>query len=193
MDADALARVAQLLAERNRVDAELATITGRPMAAGHLGEWIASQVFDIQLSDSAVTKALDGHFVSGPLAGSSVNIKWYGKREGLLDMVDDPSVEYYLAMTGPRASATTSRGTRRPLVIDAVYLFHAAKLLEELRPRGVKIGVATSVRAVMWDAAEMYPQARSTELVLSAAQRDALARFSPRSIGSGGTAARPTL
>lgn len=45
------------------------------MASGHLGEWTASKVFDIELEKSAVAAALDGHFRGSPLAGKSVNVK----------------------------------------------------------------------------------------------------------------------
>jgi hypothetical protein len=50
------------------------------MTSGHLGEWIASQIFDIQLEASAVTAAVDGRFRGGPLAGRSANVKWYLKK-----------------------------------------------------------------------------------------------------------------
>jgi hypothetical protein len=47
MNREELERVAALITERNAVDAEIGAITGRPVVAGHLGEWIAAQVFDI--------------------------------------------------------------------------------------------------------------------------------------------------
>lgn len=72
MNRSALERVALLIAERNAVDADIGAITGRPVVAGHLGEWIAAQVFDIALEDSAVSKGIDGRFVSPPLAGRTV-------------------------------------------------------------------------------------------------------------------------
>jgi hypothetical protein len=37
------------------------------MTSGHLGEWIAAQVFDIALEASAVAVGIDGRFRSGPL------------------------------------------------------------------------------------------------------------------------------
>ncbi len=46
-------QIAQLLRERNAIDAEIAAITHRPMTSGHLGEWIATQNFDIHLERSA--------------------------------------------------------------------------------------------------------------------------------------------
>jgi len=62
-------------------------ITGvieRPMTAGHAGEWIAAQVFDIELEMWASQSAIDKRFRGGPLVGRSVNIKWYLERDGLL-------------------------------------------------------------------------------------------------------------
>jgi len=80
MDGD-VARIAELLRERNAVDASMAQVIGRPMAAGHLGEWIASQVFDIELEDSASAAGIDGRFRSRPAQGRTVNVKWYMKHE----------------------------------------------------------------------------------------------------------------
>jgi hypothetical protein len=71
---------------------------------------IRSRVFDIQLEDSAVAKAIDGRFRSGPLAGKTVNIKIYGKREGLLDTNSDHTLDYFLVLCGPKASTLTSKG-----------------------------------------------------------------------------------
>ena len=39
MNHPALERVAELIAERNAVDAEIAAIAGRTALASHLGEW----------------------------------------------------------------------------------------------------------------------------------------------------------
>ena len=85
VETDSLARAATLLRERNAIDVELARLIHRPMTSGHLGEWIAAQIFDIELEASAVAAGIDGRFRSGPLQGLTVNIKWYLKREGLLD------------------------------------------------------------------------------------------------------------
>jgi hypothetical protein len=40
-----------------------------------------ARVFNIRLEDAANTPGLDGYFTAGPLAGKSVNIKLYGKRD----------------------------------------------------------------------------------------------------------------
>jgi hypothetical protein len=149
--ASELAQLARLLHRRNEIDGQVAAIIQRPVAAGHLGEWIASAVFDIELEPSATTAAIDGRFRSGKLQGKTVNIKWYLKREAMLDMTEADVLDYYLVMTGPAAPAASSRGGVRPWRIDNVYLFDAHQLLADQRARGVKISIASSVpRADGW-------------------------------------------
>lgn len=94
-----LRKIASLLRERNVIDEKIAAVMHRPMTAGHLGEWIASQVFDIEPETSGA--AIDGRFRAGPLQGRTVNVKWYLKREGLIDMTESPALDYYLILTGP--------------------------------------------------------------------------------------------
>jgi len=60
-----LAELALLLRKRNAIDAEIAQVIQRPMTSGHAGEWIAAQVFDIELESNAAMAAYDGHFRSG--------------------------------------------------------------------------------------------------------------------------------
>lgn len=175
-----LAEVAELLRRRNDIDAVIAGIVHRPVTAGHLGEWIVSMVFDIELEASAAAAAIDGRFSVGVLANRTVNVKWYLKREGLLDVSSSPVLDYYLVLTGPMSAAISSRGGTRPWHIDAVYLFDARCLRAELIERGVKIGVATSVRNAQWQAAEIYPTQVNTTLVLTPEQTARLALFSSR-------------
>ena len=93
-------------------------------------------------------------------------MKWYLKREGLIDVTESDALDYYLVLAGPAAPATHSRGSVRPWCLESVYLFDARKLLGELRERGVKIGVATSVRAAQWSAAEIHPEQHNHVLIL---------------------------
>jgi hypothetical protein len=174
-----LTRIARLLTERNAIDGAIASIIDRPMTSGHLGEWIAAQVFDIELERSATTAAIDGRFCSGPLQGQTVNVKWYLKQEGLLDISESPALDYYLVLTGPRSSLLTSRGGTRPWRIDHVYLFHAPTLLAEQRSRGVKTGVAASVLKRHWTSAEIYPDRFNPRLPLSDRQIRLLELFQP--------------
>lgn len=169
-----LKRMSMLLKERNAVDGEVASVIGRPAERGHIGEYVASRIFDIDLHDSAVHKGSDGTFRTGPLAGRSVNVKCYGKQEGILDLKADLTVDYYLVLTGPRATQVNSRGATRPWTISSVYLFDVKNLLTQVTG---KINEATSVRKHLWEAAEIYPSQTNPALVLSPAQRDAIELF----------------
>lgn len=171
-------KIASLLHERNVIDEKIAAVIGRPVVTGHLGRWIAAQVFDIDLETSAVTVAIAGRFRTGPLQGRTVNVKWYLKREGLIDITESPTLDYYLILTGPASAAMSSRGGRRPWCIDAVYLFDAKKLLNEQQARGVKVGIASSVRTAQWAAAEIYPRAIDRTLLMSPPQAKLLELFS---------------
>ncbi len=179
MDEGSLARAAALLRERNLIDAELAKLIQRPMTSGHLGEWIAAQVFDIELEASAVAAGIDGRFRSGPLQGRTVNIKWYLKREGMLDTTESTALDYYLVLTGPPSAAASSRGATRPWCIEAVYLFDAQQLRSEQIMRGVKRGVASSVIKQQWIAAEVYPSSTNVQLTVLSQQAEQLKLFAP--------------
>lgn len=179
MDEDSLTRAAALLRERNAIDAEIAQLIQRPMTSGHLGEWIAAQVFDIELEASAVAAGIDGRFRSGPLRARTVNIKWYLKREGLLDTTDSSALDYYLVLTGPSSAAGSSRGTTRPWRIDAVFLFDARQLRSEQITQGVKRGTASSILKQQWTAAEIYPRPSNTQLTVTAQQAEQLKLFAP--------------
>jgi hypothetical protein len=112
------------------------------------------------------------------LDGKSVNVKMYGKDEGILALpVQGVAADYTLVLTGPRSAAVSSKGTTHPTVITTVYLFRTEDLLATLRTKAVKISVATSVRRHLWDAAEIYPN--TGPLVLDDHQRDLLALFAP--------------
>jgi hypothetical protein len=65
-----------LLRQRTAIDTHIAAIIHRPMTAGHLGEWIAARLFDIELEHSAVARAIDGRFRRGSLQGRTVNVTW---------------------------------------------------------------------------------------------------------------------
>jgi hypothetical protein len=99
-----LAELAALLRERNALDARLGRLLDRPASTGHIGEWIAARIFDIELETAANAAGIDGHSTTGPLASRTVNVKTYGKREGLLDMKSSSPLDYYLVFTGPKAA-----------------------------------------------------------------------------------------
>lgn len=110
-----LERLAQAIKQKNWDDTKIARIVGRPAEKSHTGEYIAAHIFDITLEQSASKKGIDGHFVSGSLATKSVNIKWYGKMDGLLDVSPDSLPHFYLVMTGLKAAAGSSRGASKTL------------------------------------------------------------------------------
>jgi len=177
-DRERLIELAHLIQERNRVEAAMAAHIGRPAHSGHIGEFIASLVFDIELEQSATNKGSDGFFRSGPLADESVNIKFYPRHGGLLDINQDGIPDWFLVLGGPWTPAITSRGSSSPWVIEHVFLFRSTELLAHLKERGVKIGVATSIIRRQWDAAEVYPREANDALPLEEAQRDMLGLFS---------------
>ena len=177
MDAKSLARAAALLRERNAIDAEMAGLMQRPMTSGHLGEWIAAQVFDIELESSAAAEGIDGRFRSGLLHDCSVNVKWYLKREGVLDTTESAILDYYLVLAGPPSGAVSSKGTTRPWCIQAVFLFDARQLRAEQTAQGVRRGVASSVTKQQWAAAEIYPSGTNPRLALTPQQAEQLSLF----------------
>jgi len=178
-----------LLTERNAIDERIARLIGRPAITGHIGEYIAANILDITLVNSASNRSHDGHFSVGPLAGCTVNIKFYTKQESILDLPKDADLmpeslpDYYLVLTGAKLAAMSSRGTHRPLFIESIFLFDAKKLVHQLKLRAnklgknVKIGVATSVAKQFWDEAEIYPTQRNNLLVLTNEQKNLLTLF----------------
>lgn len=177
-----LAQLAELLKARNEIDSRISAIIQRPASIGHIGEFIASHVFGIALEESATNKGHDGRFIAGALAGETVNVKFYGKLEYLLDVNPDGIPDYYLVLTGPRTESMTSRGGVRPMVIERAFLFESGPLLEALQARGVRLCEATSVIKGLWDLAELFPAQRCEKLVLTEEQRRVLGLFQPESL-----------
>lgn len=174
---EALFQLAELVRARNAIHTQIAALVGRPALPGHVGEFIAAQVFRIDLHASAVHPGSDGAFIDGPLAGRTVNVKWYPAFCGLLDLNPMQRPDYYLVFTGPKLPVASSVKTDQRWLIRSVYLFRADSLFEELERRGVKIGIATSVRQAQWAVAELYPQATNTLLPLTDEQRSLLSLF----------------
>ena len=107
-----------------------------------------------------------------------MNVKWYGKREGILDINPDGVPHCYLVMTGPKAAAMTSRGQTLPWVITEVFLFDAPALVKRFRVQKRRLGVAAYVRQHEWEAARIYPEAAPGPLLtLTDVQQGALRLF----------------
>lgn len=160
-----LSELAALLKERNEVDNKIAQIINRPALNGYIGEYIAAHIFDIELCESANAKGIDGFFSSGNLAGKSVNVKYYGKEEHILDLNSSAIPDYYLVLTGEKSKAMSSKGQTRPFVISSVFLFDGEELIKQLEKNNVKIGVATSVKSYLWEAARIYPVQIESEII----------------------------
>jgi len=169
--------LAKLIKDKNKIENEIAEIIGRPSLIGHVGEYIASEIFDIELNLSATTKGMDGLFKSGHLKDKTANVKFYGKRENKLDINCKHFPDYYLVLTGPKSSANSSRSTTRPWFISNVYLFNTNELLNDLENRNVNIGIATSVISSLWDDAEIYPNQINKTIPLSKEQMYQLRLF----------------
>jgi hypothetical protein len=161
-----LRRLADLVRSKNEIDNAIAEVIERPALMGHVGEYVAQTVFDIARETSAANKEFDGRFATVMLAGQAVNVKWYGKHEGLLDLAVGAHPDYYLMLTGPRAAAASSLGSIPPWLISSAFLFESSELIAVLRARGVKVGVATSVIRRLWDEAEIYPKYAGDRMVL---------------------------
>ncbi len=174
---DELTKLAQLIQVRNQTEKEITALIGRPAQIGHLGEYIASKIFNINLHKSASFKGSDGFFASGNLANSSVNIKWYAKLEGLIDININALPDYYLVLAGPTTQKTNSKDEARPWLINGVYLFEANELIQKLNSWKVKVGVATSIRKELWMRAEIYPKQTNLSFVLTEKQRQQLSLF----------------
>ncbi len=172
-----LINLSSLIKKKNDIDSKITSITRRPALIGHTGEYIASEIFRISLMQSAAHKGIDGYFLDGNLKGRSVNIKWYGKMENILDITPKSLPDYYLVMTGPKTQAVSSRGKTRPWVIEFVFLFDALKLMSSLSERNIRVGVATSVTCLLWEKAMIYPVQDNQDLVLDEAQIRSLQLF----------------
>lgn len=172
-----LESLASLLARRNALESEIVRLIDRPATRGHIGEFIASHIFDIELEQSASNKICDGHFRSGPLAGKSVGVRFYGKQEGVLAVEKADQPDYFLVMTGAKRVSAGSEGLARPSVITAAYLFDGKEDAESIRERGVQFGVAASIPQPLWDQAQIFPSQNNPRLLLSREQKGLLGLF----------------
>lgn len=150
------------------------------MEKGPFGEFVAAQVFGIDLCRAANEKDYDGEFRDDFLQGKKVNIKYYARHDRNLDLKEEGGPDCYLVMTGPEKAAKA-----RPWVIESVFVFEAAALVQELRKRNPKkkIGVAAGVPVDLWESAMIYPRPVSPLLRVTDAQWALLALFSASAVG----------
>ena len=174
---DELKTLGDLIKTKNDIETQISQIIDRPGLQGHIGEFIAGKIFDLELHEDATKRGSDAVFKSGSIAGKNVNIKWYAKRENVLDINPIDPAEYYLVLAGPKSSMTSSRGTSRPLVINSVFLFESESLISQLKKRTVKIGIATSVTQKQWSDAEIFPNQGNNLLPVTEKQKELLGYF----------------
>jgi len=156
-----------LVLEHNKIAEQITHVIGRPAQLGHVGEYLASSLFDVELAPAANNRLVDGHFRGGLLKGRSVDVKMYPVRENVLDMHETAIPDFFLVFAGPKGSAVSSKKKGRPWVIDGIYLFDAAAISAMLRAAGRRPGTGTSVAQSHWDVAEVYPRHECTLLDIS--------------------------
>jgi hypothetical protein len=77
----------------------------------------------------------------------------------LINLNPDISEDVYpLIFTERYKAASSSKDGERPFCISNAYLFNEWKLCSALREKGIKVGVATSVRKEHWYEREIYPE-----------------------------------
>jgi hypothetical protein len=172
-----LPRLAELIRSRNTVESNIANLLGNSVNLGTVGAYIASTIFGITLIPSSHHSEFAGIFSSEPLAGKTVDVQWYPRREGFLNVHNEPAPDYFLVLAGPKQESSTARALVNPWIIRSVHLFNAQELLTALRERGVQIGPHTSVINQLWERAEIFPVQHNTTLILTGEQRQLLQLF----------------
>lgn len=172
-----LTRLAELLRARNTVESNIANLLGNNVQRSTVGEYIAASIFQITLIPSSQHHEFAGIFAAQPLAGQTVDVQWYPRREGSLHVYTEPAPDYYLVLAGPKQESSTVRALVSPWVITSVHLFASSELLLALQERNVQPGPHTSVINQLWERAEIFPRPLNQSLLLSAEQRQALQLF----------------
>lgn len=172
-----LARLAELLHARNTVESNIANLLNCSANLSSVGEYIAANIFGITLIPSAQHSEFEGIFAHGQLAGKTVDIQWYPRREGFMNIHPQRSPDFYLVMAGPRQESSTTRALVNPWLITSVHLFESSELLAALHERGVQIGSHTSIINQFWERSEIFPQLHNQSLLLTDEQRQLLQMF----------------
>ena len=180
---DDLNHLADLIRIRNFINASVGRIIQGPAETGRIAEFVASQIFDIELADTFVNKSVDGWFRSpAQLKETSVNVKYRSTLSRRLNLIDSSDLsnhpEFYLAFRGPFIAKGPAADKVLPFLIESVYLFAAEQLISAMTAEGYR-SFGPSVRKKFWDAAMIYPEQVNQTLILTDQQRAALALFSP--------------
>ena len=189
--------LADLIRKHNINGKEITEIINKGAKIGDVGEFIAHQIFYIDLEKSGNNKGSDGKFTKpSPLDGKSVNIKWYVEQgasmkldlpgnlpENLSEGKDLPC--YYLVFKGAKSKDGSFKKKSWSWSIDNVFLFEASSLISLLRKRvsdrtkgAIKIGTQTSLLISDWKKAQIYPVPSKPPLKLTKDQENNLKLFS---------------
>ncbi len=75
-----LSRLASLIKQRNVVGEQITAIVGQPALIGHVGEYIASCIFGIEMEHSAVAKGIDPDFPVTSGFQERESVQWWLRR-----------------------------------------------------------------------------------------------------------------
>jgi hypothetical protein len=180
-----LVHLADLIRIRNFVNSSVSRFIQAPAETGRIAEFVAAEIFDIDLAKTFVNVAIDGWFRrSSDLQCKSVNVKYRSSLSLRLNLINSRDLgdhpDFYLAFRGPVIPKAPSNEKMLPFVIESVYLFSAEELINGLMAEGyAKFGL--TVKKKYWDAAMIYPEQVNLTLILTPEQRTALALFAPAS------------
>lgn len=172
-----LSHLAELVRARNAVESNIANLLGSAVNLDTVGEFIAANVCGIRLIPSVQHNEFAGIFTNAALMGKTVDIRWYTRREGFLNVHTDPTPDYTLVLAGPKLDQNEARALVNPWIITSVYLFHTQELLHTLRTRSVRVGPRVSVNSQLWEQAEIFPTPRNHLFVLTTEQHQLLQLF----------------
>jgi hypothetical protein len=185
-----LNQLAPLISQWDMARRSIATLVEGPTNIGELGETIAFSIFDMEPARRG-QPGHDGHFLSGPLAPKTVNVKTYNSFNWTIDF--DPlgrhPVDYYLVLAGlpPASSKAASRSYQSPFAIGRVFLLSHQAVLEGVaasyEARGARFVADNnpySLRQEYWLPFEIWPALNNPHppLVLTTQQRELLMLFS---------------
>lgn len=176
---ESLADLAAVIAQRNDIDQAISQIIGCPAHTGHVAEFIAAAIFELDLMPTANHKHFDGTFSEGPLKNQTINVKYRGRHYGGLNMgtsqVARNHPDWYLVLAGPTSKPASSKRTTTPWAIDQVFLLNSRELLIHLN--GKRPGISTSLPKAVWKAAMLFPEAASPHYQITEKQRSLLTLF----------------
>jgi len=172
-----LPRLAELLRARNTVESNIAKLLECEVTLSNVGEHIAACIFGIRLIPTTSQTGFVGIFTTPTLKGKTVDVRWYPRRGGYLNIHTDPAPDYTLVLAGPEIEQNEARALVNPWVITSVHLFHMQELLSALRSRGIRVSPRVSINTHLWEQTEIFPRQHNPGLILADEQRQLLKLF----------------